>query len=238
MAEAPPPPPAAPQPTAVPQPPAAPRPQPAEGGAPSLGDVVAGLAFLVTVTAAWLYMAGWTYAYHYYDRFHVGLLTLDIPRENFFVYGFWVLRGQLVWVVALAVLGAAATLLLPRLRPRWPRGLLAWAGLAVVLLLFWLGYRAAVATAGAHYVDDRARDYPAHPRVRVWVDPAWAGDDGTAQLAAGLAEGCYRLLLQNDDKLFLFRPFKDAPAAAVPLVALPWGDVRTMRLLPDGSSCP
>jgi len=40
------------------------------------------LALLVPL----LYTAGWSYACHYFERFHLGLLGLNIPREYFFLY--------------------------------------------------------------------------------------------------------------------------------------------------------
>lgn len=49
---------------------------------------------VITLLAALLYTAGWAFAYHYYDKFHLGLIGLDIPREYFFVYSFWVIRDQ------------------------------------------------------------------------------------------------------------------------------------------------
>ncbi len=47
---------------------------------------------LTTLVVVLLYTAGWSYAYHYFDRSHLGLLGLEIPREYFFLYGFIVLK--------------------------------------------------------------------------------------------------------------------------------------------------
>lgn len=51
----------------------------------SLGTSVALFRLLLTLLGACLYTAGWAYAYHYFGRFRVGLLALDIPYEYYFV---------------------------------------------------------------------------------------------------------------------------------------------------------
>ena len=53
---------------------------------PSLGDVASAATFAVAVITAWLYAAGWSYAYHYLDRFRVPLLMADLPLELYLVY--------------------------------------------------------------------------------------------------------------------------------------------------------
>ena len=47
------------------------------------------LATVFALIAAWLYVAGWTYALHYFARFEVGLLALDIPHEYYLMYQPW-----------------------------------------------------------------------------------------------------------------------------------------------------
>ena len=104
-------------------------------GAPSLGDVVSAAAFIVGLASAWLYMAGWIYAYEYFDTFCIPMLLAQIPREHLFVYG-----ALTVWKnpgVAIAVAGLAALLcwLCGRFRSRLGRG-----GLAGIVALAVLGY--------------------------------------------------------------------------------------------------
>src|SRR5262249_33658698 len=52
-----------------------------------------------------------------------------------------------------------------------------------------------------------------------------------------LTNGCYRLLLHNQNRLFLLRPLKGAPAADLPLLILPWDQIEQIRVLPDHTSC-
>jgi hypothetical protein len=57
------------------------------------------------VFVALLYTAGWSYAYHYFQRFHLGLIGLEIEREYFLLYGFWVCQAR--WcLVSLCILAA------------------------------------------------------------------------------------------------------------------------------------
>jgi hypothetical protein len=58
--------------------------------------------------------AGWTYVYHYFDRFGIPPLMVDIPKENYFVYGLLV-----VWQFPLWALGLGLALLIAATLWRW-----------------------------------------------------------------------------------------------------------------------
>lgn len=64
------------------------------------------------ISVALLYTAGWSYAYHYFQCFHLGLIGLEIEREYFLLYGFWVCKARwcLTTLCLLAALRAAAAL--------------------------------------------------------------------------------------------------------------------------------
>jgi hypothetical protein len=62
---------------------------------------------ILTLLVPLFYTAGWSYACHYFERFHLGLLGLNIPREYFFLYSFWVIREEfLSFLVLLFILFA------------------------------------------------------------------------------------------------------------------------------------
>ena len=63
------------------------------------GPLLLDLATVMAIITALVYFTGWTYAYHYFGHFKLGLLTLEIPTEYFFVYGFWVFKAW--WWLAL-----------------------------------------------------------------------------------------------------------------------------------------
>ena len=60
---------------------------------------------VVFLAVAWAYTAGWSYAYTYFDRFNLGLLGMEIPRDHLLVYGFqviWNLKWQVPgWLLAI-----------------------------------------------------------------------------------------------------------------------------------------
>ena len=63
------------------------------------------------LVTAWNYFAGWSYAYHYFDRFRIPLLMVDVPTEHVFVYGGLVIWKNWYWAILLAIvlLGLAWT---------------------------------------------------------------------------------------------------------------------------------
>src|SRR4051794_27736449 len=54
---------------------------------PTLSEIIGSAAFALGLITGWLYVAGWTYAYHYFDRFRIPLLLVDLPREHLLIYG-------------------------------------------------------------------------------------------------------------------------------------------------------
>lgn len=202
---------------------------------PSLGDLCGAAAFAIGLVSAWLYVAGWTYAYQYFDRFGIPLLMVDIPKEHYFVYGSVVARHFPAWL--LAVVAIAFVLVARR---RWLARLLGALALPTAVFtvvgLFWLGHSAGVAAALDDYAEQRASDYRAYPRVRIWL-----AEDSPTRFGSpppeSPAQGCYRLFLHNQDRLFLIRPFKGAGAADLPVLILPWDRVSAVRVLPDYTGC-
>jgi hypothetical protein len=199
------------------------------------GNLLALATLLVGLAGAWLYIAGRTYAYHYYGAYHLGLIGLGIPQQDYLVFGAWILRffsvRTFVWLMVVLV---AAWAVRRRFGAGW---MLAWLVLAVVAA-FLLAFRAAPALARNHVEDDRASDYRAYPLVSIAVDPAWSTDNAGRDRSAALESGCYRLLIAGDQRLVLLRPFRDAPEVEMATLVLRWEAVRSLRLLPVGRSCP
>jgi MFS family permease len=203
---------------------------------PSLSELVGAAAFLVGLFSTWLYATGWTYAYHYFDRFGIPLLMVEIPKENYLVYGGIVARqfplwGLLIGVAALVVVGSWRWLGAKVGRLTLPLALLA------VLAVFWLGHQGGVVAAHRQYALQRETDYRAYPRIQVWPKEKANLMDGSSTASPDLTNGCYRLLLHNQNRLFLVRPLKGAPAADLPLLVLPWDQIEQIRVLPDRTSC-
>lgn len=159
----------------------------------SLADLI-DIGALITILVALIYTAGWSYAYHYFFRFHLGLLGLEIKREYFFLYGFWVLKDKWLFVLAclvgiagLAFLfcylwqptsdsgegGGAAELYAGAKRrgmpPGWHRPVVWVAAPTYIFLLFVVFYQLGVETGYARFKHQLDDDFPSYPRVKVWL---------------------------------------------------------------------
>ncbi len=210
-----------------------------------------------------LYTAGWSYAFHYFDHFHLGLLGLDIPYEYFFLYSFWTIKDQYLLSLA-ALLALVIVYFIIRLLHRRatssakPRGKRKGApkpdskqdfsqaiGLllapVVILSLFLLFYHMGDRAAKSSFETQAKGAFPSYPRVKVWLADAESKSDGEEKeeaiaISREWEEGCYRLLLRNKDNLYLFYP--GSPGDKIPTEIVPTGKVRFVRVLPHYRSCP
>ncbi|WP_459870465.1 hypothetical protein [Endothiovibrio diazotrophicus] len=184
-------------------------------------------ALLTTLATALLYAAGWSYAYHFYDRLNLGLIGLEIPLEYHFIYGFWALRWGWWLLIPLAI----GRLAWPRHGARWTawlRGALPlWLPLAF-LGLYALGWGA----ARADYREHAAGGFTHYPLVRVWLKEE-KGTGGAAprltRLTEWLREGGYRLLVEGKSRIYLV---KTGGGAEPSVVVIPAGEIRAMRVVP------
>jgi hypothetical protein len=204
-------------------------------------DVAAILTFLVIVTTALVYTAGWSYAHNYFFNYRVGLLSLEIPREYYLMYGYWVIEHYW-WLIPILFL---FSIVIHVVLASWPlnytrlaKPVAMWIFPLLILLLFLGSYKIGALTAHSVYLEDKQTNYEAYPSVRVWIDPSWEKDIGVASLRTNLAEGCYRLLMQRPGTLYLFRPVKGALIADLPQLRVPVSQIRALRILTGVKSCP
>lgn len=200
-------------------------------------------ATLTTLLVALLYTAGWSFAYHYYNQFHLGLIELDIPKEYLFVYSLWVIKDQ----VFLSFAALVITVLLYFLvrfcfqqaradgKNRRYQGLSLVFGFlltpVVILFMFWEFCYLGDLSATALYEKQKRKDFDAYPRVTVWLKEK--AHDAMRPVAEEWEKGCYRLLLRNKDRLYLFNTSDDE----FPVEVIPLGDVKAVRVLPFYQSC-
>ena len=206
-----------------------------QGQRPSFGEVVSAAGLAVGLITAWLYVAGWEYAYTYFDRFRVPLLMLDFPLEHFLVYGGLVVRKDL-WI---AVVCAVVLVALLYAVVRWSL----WLGrfwvtavlVAIIVVAFALARTAGRWSALADFAEQRNTDYSAYPRVRF----TWEGTEGadSAITADLLKTDCSRLLAASKDRLFLIRPVSGAASLDLDTFVLP-ADKTILRIKADYTSCP
>jgi len=203
----------------------------------SLTDVAGAGAFVVGILMAWLYVAGWMYAYTYFDLFRVTLLMTELPREHYFVYGGLTLWKSLTWSAVAAVGLAALVALAVSFGDRIGRAGLVAGALVVLVVLFLLARLAGMQGAYSDFATQRSTDYRAYPRVVATLKPS--GRPGSTVASAGIAaSGCARLVLSTKERLFLIRPRKDAPALELHTHILPWDIVGSLIVTDKYESCP
>ena len=179
----------------------------------------------VTLITALIYAGGWSYAYHWYDRFELGLIGLGIPLQYHFMYGFWVLQSFWWLMLIVAALLTAAVYfwnrVSPFLVPAMPIG---------VPLAFVLIYLLGGAAAEGDYRDHRDAGFERYPWVRVWTASASEGaPDKFQAVQQDLAAGKYRLLLQTPQSLYLIRP---KGGSEFPTLQVSRDQVRALRRIP------
>ena len=202
------------------------------------------LGTILTLLVPLLYTAGWSYACHYFERFHLGLLGLNIPREYFFLYSFWVIREEFLSFLVLLFILFAVSWVWGYLRHKAPGmiarggggGLFAIRVIAVpifILILFLIFYALGGKAAQSAYKEEKMNGFPSYPRVRVWVKPGVG--DSSAAMAKEWKKGCYRLLVRNNGDLYLFYP--GGSKDKLPIDIIPARDVESVRILPQYHGC-
>ncbi len=193
------------------------------------------VGLIMLLLAPLLYTAGWSFAYHYFEQFHMGLLGLDIPREYFFLYGFWTIKDQLLY--SLGGMGATVIIyFLVKFLQQWVKlsqvlGLILTP--VLVLSLFVLFYHLGDLTAESSFKAQAKLNFPSYPRVKVWLENA--GNNETKAISGEWEKGCYRLLLRNKENLYLF--WSGNPGGKIPTEIIPKSKVRFVRVLPQYHSC-
>jgi len=197
------------------------------------------IASLLIIVFSLLYTAGWSFAYHYFSYFNVGLSALELPKEDYFIYSYWVIadnKGKLF-------LGGTS---LFGLIWGWTYMIRQWVKLPttrfyiffvilpiVILSMFAVSYRLGTSTASRRFDTQKSDFYPAYPCIEIFQEPGAI----TNQLIQSLKSGCYRQLIQNKDKIFVFKPIKSAPQAEISILVIPVSQVHAMRLLPTQKRC-
>ncbi len=194
------------------------------------------LATASALIAVWLYVLGWTYALHYFARFEVGLLALEIPYEYYLMYGSWVVRSRWGAVATLVTVMLLVGLWQP-IRALYRKAVL-YLFLVLAATAFSLAPTLASDTANQHYKAWSHQGFQRYPSVKVWIKSTTAKSREIEQLTQALPEGCHRVLLHSKNKLFLFRPRLGANQARLAVVVLPLSEVQALRIIPEFESCP
>ena len=201
----------------------------------------------VVVIAALFYTAGWSFAYHYFDRFGLGLIGLDIQMEYFFLYSFWVFKKNLgllfAGFVAAALFWGCVWVYLRKRRAAADRFLTLRQSAAVALVLMFVAGQFPIfyysgRVAARHTFTQQAEtldpfSFPSYPGVTVWINDD--GKKGVEAMADEWETGCYRLLLNNKEKLYLFYPA--GVDDHIPVDVIPMSRVKAFRVSTAPATC-
>ena len=211
------------------------------------------LGTITTVLIPLLYTAGWSYAYHYFSHFHLGLMGLNIPKEYLFLYSFWVIKDQFL----LSICALLVTVLfyftvqfcfrqakterdppeqeeteVTRSHQLKNPNVFQTLGLILapvfILVLFCGFYYLGDRTAVSLYQKQVQSDFSSYPRAKVWLTEKASKEAGA--IAEEWSKGCYRLLLRNKDHLYIFYAGGYDEKIAVEII--PQSKVRSVRVLP------
>lgn len=201
----------------------------------------AGLIDIGAITgllAALLYTAGWFYAYHYFNPFHLGLSVTIIQREYLFLYGFQVFKAH-PYCILFFLIGCAALYFLIRFLHKQAkagaadklekrlvrlRAIGLFGGPFCLLLLFICCSRLGAATGKIVYEQEKAGDFSSYPRIKIWKE----GEPDAK--AKEWAKGCYQLLLRDKDNLYIFLAEGSTDWMSTDIV--PTRKVESVRVMP------
>ncbi len=206
-------------------------------GARSSVSLLFYLMTLSSMVVAFVFFTGWAYAYHYFAHFKVGLLALNLPIATYPGFSFWVFQAWWWLFLPYVCLVVMLVFFEPRLAFWWARIkenrplLLMHVQVILTLSAFLLAWWATGISAERYFQGQKANRFSDLPRVGVWLNKPPV-DETLRELYEELPKGVYRLLLENQDRLFLFKPSSDGQSVQGPVIELPWKEVKLVRVLP------
>jgi hypothetical protein len=200
----------------------------------SLGDVVSAASLIIGLLTAWLYVAGWTYAYDYFANFRIPLLMIDLPLEHYFVYGGSVPAYFPVFSIVVAVLFTALLCALHKWSNYFGRFGTTAALVILVFMAFGLARWGGAAAARSEFQFQRDSDYPAYPRVRLAFGNK---SDGQTVIGDVTMRDCGRLVASGRELFFLIRPVREVPGLSLYTVVVPFREAGSLVITGEYTSC-
>ena len=201
---------------------------------PSLGDVVSAASLIIGLLTAWLYVAGWTYAYDYFASFRIPLLMVDLPLEHYFVYGGSVPSYFPVSSMIVAALFTAFLCGLHKWSHYFGRFGTTAALVTLVFVAFGLARWGGAAAARSEFQFQRESDYPAYPRVRLAFGNK---SDGQTVMGDVTTRDCGRLVASGRELFFLIRPVREVPGISLYTVVVPSREAELLVITGEYTSC-
>lgn len=204
------------------------------GEPPSLSDMLTAAGLLVGLTTAWLYMAGWNYAYSYYDHFRIPLLMIELPFEHYLMYGGSLATKFPVRTFILLCVLLALALVVRRWAHRLGKLGLTIVAIVVGFTLVDLARRGGEAAAKHDIRILESTDFAAFPRVQFAFD---AKSDAQKTIGDVATADCGRLVASGRERLFIIRPIKGAPTASLPTIVVSAKSAEIFVITAEYSSC-
>jgi hypothetical protein len=194
----------------------------------------------VTCLTASIYTVGWSFAYHFFAKFNLGLLDLNIPREYFFLYAFQAIQENILIFISpllfFACLYGAAVLIkedLIRIDTAFRNTFMIIIIPLLFLFILHISYNTGRLAADSiyekeAYPKDGTVCFPSYPAVKIWMKQD--AKKGIGEIAGEWEKGSYRLLTSNNDSFFIFCPKDDKED--IPVEIIPESNVKGVRILP------
>ena len=196
-------------------------------------DLLGRTSAISAIVGAWLLLCGWSFAYHYFAGFGIGISSLVLELGMLPIWGltatfaaWWQVLGATLLVVALL-----AALSVRRVPAPLFVATLTLIVAAVFAGAFWVGRHKAARDLEFF----RARDWPGFTRVIVYLEPGAVADSpGLSGIAQDLLDGCHRLIYADPSRLYLFRPLAGRLTLSLTTLIVARDDVVLIRLGPEG----
>jgi hypothetical protein len=181
------------------------------------------------------YTAGYAYAYHYFKHFSLGLIDLDILNGYFLMYGLQTIKHQLLPIIIIFFIVVLFIFLIQALSIKYVKKNLTLALLLpLISCIFFVFYIVGEKTGNEVYAYQQENDFPSYFRAEVWTQAPKNAKYGK-EMENAWQSGCYRLLMQNEDYLFVFRSMTNK--GKIPTDMIPKDKVSLVRVLPVNKSC-
>jgi hypothetical protein len=185
----------------------------------------------ITVTGALMYASGWLWLLFFMSHFQASMFIIDVPVEFYLLYGFSVFIYALSLIIPILLLTFVLKFFYNPLSTflRGSRALVLFVLVVAVAMIVMAKF-----AANHEYERQRKSDFSEyHPRVQVWLKPTTGDDSAIADLTAFLSNGCYRLLVQNQNMLLLFAHPPGMQLKRWPVIAMSLDEVIALQGLPQ-----
>ena len=192
------------------------------------------LAAILSLVGTSVYLSGWTYAYHYFYRFGLGLLELNIPDQYFLIYGLWIYKAW--WWLFIAFYGLSIffvkKLYILAKTQNYVSHFVRLTQIGIVIAVFFLSCALARKEALDFYETQQSMDFSASPRIRVWTKQTTSKNPLLKRFYKAVPDGEHRLILQNQERLYLIAPPRDGKPARIAVSVIPLANIEAWRVLP------